>query len=342
MKVLSFGEILLRMSPAANGRWIDAHAIATHIGGAECNVAVALGNWNIPVKYVTAMPDNYFNNDIIHFLASKNIDTSGIQRSGNRIGLYYLPQGADLKNAGTIYDRYYSSFYDLKPGDINWDDLLKDVTLFHFSALTPAINETLVDVLKEALEAALERNIYISVDLNYRPKLWQYGKQPIDIMPELAAYADIVMGNIWASNKMLGTTIDDSLMSANTKAAYVAHALKTSEAIQLQFPKCKTVANTFRFDKYESGINYYTTLFHQQNLFVSAEYEKEIIMDRSGSGDCFMAGLLYGLLKQNKPQDILDYATAAAFSKLDEVGDHSLHSEQEVLSFLKTSSSSYE
>ena len=338
MKVLSFGEILLRMSPLTHGDWIRQQSTSTYIGGAECNVAMALAKWKIPVKYITAMPENYLSHDIIDHLNSNSIDTTGIKLSGSRIGLYYMPQGADLKNTRTIYDRYYSSFYDLKPGDIDWDTILQDVKWFHFSALTPALNETLVDVLKQALDKASERNIPISVDLNYRAKLWQYGKQPSDIMPLLASYADVIMGNIWAANKMLNIPIIDSLINSNTKEAYVEHALKTSEAICTQYPKCKTVANTFRFDNNKNGIHYYTTLFHNNQFFVSDEYKKDNILERAGSGDCFMAGLIYGLFKQNHPKEILNYATAAAFSKLDEVGDYTRHSEEEVLSFLKTRS----
>jgi 2-dehydro-3-deoxygluconokinase len=335
MKILSFGEILLRMSPAPNGRWIEQQTVPSYIGGAECNVAMALAHWNMPVKYMTAMPDNYVTQDIITYLQTKKIDTSSIRFSGNRLGLYYMQQGADLKNAGTIYDRKYSAFYDSKPGDINWDEVLQDVSWFHFSALTPALNQTLVAVCKEALEAAAERGIPISVDLNYRAKLWQYGKEPLEVMPELVQYADVIMGNIWAANTMLAIPLSEPLIAADNKEMYIAHAQQTSEAIQTRFPKCRTVANTFRFDKAEKAVIYYGTLFQQGKIYASATYENAHTKDKAGSGDCFMAGLIYGLIKENTPQHTLDYATAAAFHKLNEIGDQTSHSEQEIWKFIK-------
>ena len=174
--VMCFGEILLRMSPVLNREWIHNASMPVYIGGAELNVASALAKWNVPVKYCTAMPDNYLSHDTLEELRLKKIDTSAVYLSGTRIGAYYLPQGADLKNAGVIYDRAHSSFAALQPGMINWDEALKDCSWFHFSAISPALNENAALVCKEALKAATLKGLTISVDLNYRSKLWQYGQ----------------------------------------------------------------------------------------------------------------------------------------------------------------------
>lgn len=320
-KVLCFGELLLRMSPQLHGKWMHDNVMSVYVGGAELNVATALTKWNLPVGYCTALPHNYLATEIVEELAEKKIDTSSIHFGGERIGLYYLPQGADLKHAGVIYDRAYSSFGELTTGVIDWDTVLNDVSWFHFSAISPALSRRAADVCKEALEVAHKKGIFISVDLNYRSKLWQYGEKPVSVMRELAEYCDMVMGNIWAANTLLGIEIDHDIHQKGTKEAYLAHAEKTSRAIEEAFHKCHTVANTFRFDYGEEGIRYYTTLFTNKEQHFSAEYVADTITDKVGSGDCFMAGLIYGLYHKHQPQEVIDFATAAAFGKLSEIGD---------------------
>jgi len=202
---------------------------------------------------------------------------------------------------------------------IDWDTILEGVTWFHFSAIAASLSLSAAEVCEEALQAAQRKNITVSLDLNYRNKLWQYGKQPHEIMPKLVQYCDLVMGNVWAANTMLGISLNDRLIAQNAKDAYLEQAILTSEEIQKNWARVKVVANTFRFDK-EGGIQYYTTLFKQQ-LFVSAEYSADHVTDKVGSGDCFMAGLIYGSCNNYSPQEILDFATAAAFNKLFIKGD---------------------
>ena len=189
------------------------------------------------------------------------------------------------------------------------------------TAISPALNENVADVCLEALEAASQKNIMISMDLNYRARLWKYGKNPVDIMPKLAAHCDVLMGNIWSANSLLGTTIDEQIHEKKSKQAYLDHAEATSKELMQMFPKCKVAANTFRFDGDNNYINYYTALFMNGKQYHSPEFSCQGVMDRSGSGDCFMGGLIYGLYHQQEPQEILDYATAAAFGKLQEKGD---------------------
>jgi 2-dehydro-3-deoxygluconokinase len=192
---------------------------------------------------------------------------------------------------------------------------LNGVSWFHFSAICPALNQAAADVCLEAVKAASERNITISIDLNYRAKLWQYGKQPADVIPQLVQYCDLVMGNIWAAEKMLNISVPENIHQHDDKNTYLEQAKVTSETILEQYPKCKWVANTFRFD-FEKGIRYYTTLYTNNELLVSEEYVSTSILDKVGSGDCFMAGLIYGLYKETDPLKTLNFATAAAFSKL--------------------------
>lgn len=314
-KVLSFGELLLRICPDGDGEWLKENKLPFYVGGAELNVATALALWQIPSAYFTALPENFMSEQIIGYMNNRNIDTSKIHHGGDRIGLYYLTKGKDLKNAGVIYDRANSAFAMLQTGTIDWDKVLDGITWFHFSAICPALNQAAADVCLAAVQAASAKGITISIDLNYRAKLWQYGKQPSEVVPQLAAYCELIMGNIWAAEKMLNIPVPVGIVEADDKNAYLAQAQKTSEEICAQFPKCKSVANTFRFD-YKQGIKYYTSLYTNDQLFVSKEYLSAQILDKVGSGDCFMAGLIYGFYKGNDPLTTLNFATAAAYNKL--------------------------
>jgi 2-dehydro-3-deoxygluconokinase len=333
-KILSFGELLLRICPDAGGEWLNDNQLPFFVGGAELNVATALSLWDLPSSYFTALPDNDLSAQIIDHLQAKNVDLSPVFKGGDRIGLYYLTRGKDVKNSALIYDRAASSFATLKPGQVDWDKVLDGVSWFHFSAICPAISQNVADVCLEVLEAASARNITISVDLNYRSRLWKYGKQPIDIMPALVKYADLVMGNIWAAELMLGIPVAPDIHESGQKSIYLKEALQTSEAIKEQYPKCKTVANTFRFDEGE-GISYYTALYADGKLHNSTQYDTDKVVDKVGSGDCFMAGLIYGFYNDLDPQQTLEFATAAAYTKLFIEGDATNKTVEEIYNAIK-------
>jgi 2-dehydro-3-deoxygluconokinase len=203
---------------------------------------------------------------------------------------------------------------------IDWNKVFKGVSWFHFSAISPALNENITNICMEALAAAAKKGITISVDLNYRSKLWQYGKQPVEVMPGLVKYCDVVMGNIWSANSLLGIRVDEQIHAKASKKAYLKHAAETAKAIMRKFPKCKTVANTFRFDG-DTGIKYYAALFQSSHQYVSPEFYTGTMVDKVGSGDCFMAGLIYGLYQAIALQEVINFATAAGFGKLFEAGD---------------------
>lgn len=323
--VLNFGELLLRITPNMKG--ISEQPFS--VGGAEANVATALALWNVPTSYLTALPRNFLTEQLVEYLQSFNIDTSLIYYYGSRLGIYYLHQGKDLKNAGVIYDRDYSSFSNLKPGMIDWEKVFDGVSWFHFSAISPALNQSVADVCLEGLKVASKKKIPISVDMNYRAQLWQYGKSPSEIMPQLTAYCTLVMGNIWAANKMLDIPMDEKLIEKREKEGLLAHGKLTSEAIIERFPNCKAVANTFRFD-HDKGIKYYTTLYSEGEFNYSREYVAEKIVDKVGSGDCFMAGLIYGFHQKLSAKETIEFATAAAYNKLFIFSDATSSSVQEI------------
>jgi 2-dehydro-3-deoxygluconokinase len=316
-KVLSFGELLLRICPDAAGDWLSERTVPFYVGGAELNVARALAKWKVPTAYFTALPDNVMSAQIIDYLANEEIDCTRIQLQGERTGLYYLHKGKDMKHTGVIYDRANSSFSALEPGGLNWNDIFKDISWFHFSAICPALSQNVADLCLDALKAAKERNIRISLDLNYREKLWKYGKTPLSVMPELAKYCDLLMGNIWAAEKMLGINLNNATLG---KADFLKQAEESSREMISLFPNCEAVANTFRFDE-GAGLRYFTTLYSEGTLQVSKTYVAEEIVDKVGSGDCFMAGLIYGFYNELSPEDTLAFATSAAFTKLFISGD---------------------
>ncbi|MDR0261638.1 MAG: sugar kinase [Sphingobacterium sp.] len=318
-KVLSFGELLLRICPDIEQDWIEQHQLPFYVGGAELNVATALALWNVPSSYLSAIPQNAICEGIDSYLQSKNIDTSAMQWTGERLGIYYLPKGKDLKNAGVIYDRANSSFANLKVGSIDWEKVFADVKWFHFSAICPAISQDIADLCLEAVKKAKEKAIFVSLDLNYRAKLWKYGKAPKEIMPNIAQHCNLIMGNIWAAHQMLGTQLEEQFLTSSSgylEEDLLAQADRTSKEIISTNPICQYVANTFRFDYKSKGIKYYTTLFDKDRLIKSTEYTAEEILDKVGSGDCFMAGLIYGLYSNFSPKETLEFATLAAFDKL--------------------------
>ena len=329
--VLCFGELLLRICPDAGGKWLDENNLPFYIAGAELNAATALALWGVPAKYFTVVPDNHVSAQIIGYIQKKNIDTSRISYGGNRIGVYYLTPGKDMKHNALIYDRAYSSFAELKPATVNWDTVLEGISWFHFSAICPALSQNAADVCSEVLQAASKKGITISIDLNYRSKLWQYGKSPQQIMPGLVKYCNLVMGNIWAAETLLGTPA--GVAETADKTIYLNAAKKTSAQIMEQYPACKTVANTFRFDA--GDIHYYSTLATNDGFYTSAEYQSETIVDKVGSGDCFMAGLIYGFYTQIGAQQTLEFATAAAFKKLFIKGDITNKSVEEITKAIK-------
>jgi 2-dehydro-3-deoxygluconokinase len=319
-KILCFGEILMRFSPAADGQWLNSANLPVYLGGAELNVASALAKWGLPVSFVTALPDNYLSRDILQILTGKQIKTDDIIFSGERVGSYWLLQGTDLKNHSVIYDRAHSSFSELKKETIDWDDILHDVTWLHFSAISPALNESVASICLEALQAASRKNIYISIDLNYRPKLWKH-RNPHVVMSVLLPYCDVVMGNIWSAHDLLGIPLDLQLIRMNEKSAYLQHAHQTAIKILKRFARVKTVANTFRFDDDEEGILYYGSLYSAHHWADSSVYKGKQVVDKVGTGDCFMAGLIYGLFNRLSEFEVIQTAAAAGFGKFFEMGD---------------------
>ncbi|MCX8020347.1 MAG: sugar kinase [Chitinophagaceae bacterium] len=324
-KIFCFGELLLRYSPQPNRHWIRQAQMAVYPGGAELNVAAALASWKVPVKYFTAIPKNYLSADIVGELAEKGVDVSSILYSGKRIGIYYLLQGSELKGDAVIYDREDSSFASLKTGEVNWEKHMHDCEVIHWSAITPALNADSAALCREAVCTASQLNKTLTVDLNYRARLWQYGVNPPAIMDELVSHCHIIMGNIWSAEKLLGIKAVISASEGYSIDDLTKAAKETILRIREKYPKVHTVALTFRLEK-----TYFAVMQRQDHFEVSETFSLDHIIDRAGSGDCFMAGILYGYVNNLSAQETLNLAAAAAVGKMHEKGDCTKQTIQDV------------
>ncbi len=321
-RILSFGEILIRQQSLGTSFFDQKNnKLEIFPGGSEANVAASLAQMGDNVSYSSAFPSNALSMEILNILQGLGVDTTKCIQTGDRIGSYILMSANGLSKGEVIYDRKYSSFSQLTAADLDMDKLFEGVTWFHWTALSPALNQDLAMLMRLLLESASQRGITISVDLNYRSKLWQYGQEPLSVMPALVAYCDVIMGNIWAANKMLGTAVDENLDRNTTKEAYLEAAQASAAAVFSKYTKCKHIAYTFRFmDSPQHNLFYGT--YHTRSVDVhSKTLETQQVIDRIGSGDAFMAGLIHALVHDMTPQEIVDTATAAGFHKLFIKGD---------------------
>ncbi|WP_256005370.1 sugar kinase [Pedobacter deserti] len=319
--VLIFGELLLRLSSAAEHFIASDQAVSIYPGGSEANVAASLGQWGIPVSYLSCVPDNPLTSNVLSYLEELNVDISKTIKAEGRLGLYFLLSANGLSSGEVVYDRKHSSFSNLKPGTIDWNEVMKGHTWFHWTAITPALSEHAALLCQEALQAARANNLTISVDLNYRSRLWDYGKEPIAVMPGLVDHCDVIMGNIWAANKMLGTSINSSVGRHTSVDDLRMEAAKCATEIFDLFPRCKHIAQTFRFMDQPTHNLFHGTYHNREGHYHSPVHETQRVVDRIGSGDAFMAGFIAALLSNAGGQKIAEYATNAGYRKLFVKGD---------------------
>lgn len=322
-KVLSFGELLLRLQSENAHFFTDKeNSLRLFAGGSEANVAVALAQLGISSEYMTAIPDqNSLAKEALTEIQKQGVATQKTILKGCRLGSYFLQSKNGLTKGEVIYDRAFSGFSQLSEADLDMDAIFRDVTWFHWTAITPGLSAEMASLLRQLLEEAEKRNIFISVDLNYRNKLWKYGKKPSEIMPPLVEKCDVVMGNIWADQIFLETPLPKTLERDTKKETYFEAAIQSAKSIFDNFPKCKHIAHTFRFMDNEKHNLLYGTYHTPHGNYLSSSYETHELIDRIGSGDAFMAGLIYGIIKEDKGQNIVEKATQTGFAKLFVEGD---------------------
>jgi 2-dehydro-3-deoxygluconokinase len=328
-KVATFGEIMLRLSTPGFERFTQSKQFDIRFGGGEANVAVSLANYGIPVDFITRLPQNDIAEASIMELKRFGVGVEKIVRGGDRLGIYFLETGAVARASKVIYDRAYSSISAIQPGMIDWDKAFDGVTWFHWTGITPAIAEGTAKVCLEAIEVASKKGITISTDLNYRKNLWKYGKKASEIMPELVAGCDIILGNEEDAEKVFGIKPD----SGDVTSGHVEAAAYDSVCQQLmkKFPKAKKVVITLRGSVNANHNTWSGVLWNGKELFQAPAYDITHIVDRVGGGDSFMGGLIYGLLTYGEDdRKALNFAVAASCLKHTIPGDFNMVSVEEV------------
>lgn len=333
-KVVTFGEIMLRLATPDHQRFTQANSLCVSFGGGEANVAVSLANFGIPVEYVTRLPKNDFGQSVIMDLRKHNVGVSHVIQGGDRLGIYFLETGSVSRPSKVIYDRANSAIAEIKPGMINWDEVFADAGWFHWTGITPAISEGAANICLEAIKAAKDKGITVSTDLNYRKNLWKWGKKAGEVMPELVSHCDIILGNEEDAEKVFGIKADGAEIWEGHVSA--ASYKSVCQKLMKQFPQAKKVIITLRGSISADHNTWSGVLFNGTQLFEAPVYQITHIVDRVGGGDSFMGGLIYGLLSyQGDDQKALNFAVAASCLKHTIPGDFNLVSVNEVEQLVK-------
>jgi 2-dehydro-3-deoxygluconokinase len=320
-KVITFGEVMLRLSTPLFARFTQAQSFNVTYAGAEANVACSLQIMGIPAAHVTRFPSNDLGYAATQALAKYGLNTSAISYGEERMGVYFLENGAIHRASRIVYDRFDSAFAHIKKGSIDWKSVLQGASWFHYTGITPAISQGAADVCLEAVQTARQLGITISGDINYRRNLWQYGKSARDIMPALVELTDVMIAGITDMENCCGISDDD----------YQAACIK----MQKQYPAIKKIATTNRESISSSHNKIAAVLWNGKKLLSSKQYDLTHIVDRIGAGDAFMAGLIYGLLTKNDDQYALEFATAAGAWKHTVEGDVNLATASEIEFLMK-------
>ena len=318
MKVLTFGEIMLRLKAPGHERFFQSPMLEATFGGGEANVAVSLANYGMDAEFLTVLPQNDIADACICELRYFGVDTKKIVRGEGRMGIYYLEGGANQLPSKVVYDRAYSSIALAKPGDIDWDKAFEGVDWFHITGITPAISESAMELSLESVKEAKKRSITVSCDLNYRKNLWKYGKKASEVMREMAKYVDVAIANEEDVQKSLEITVDVNVESGELdREKYRALGNKVLEA----YPNMKCIAITLRESHSADWNGWAACLNDGKDFYVSKKYEIRDIIDRVGGGDSFAGGLIYGLNNYEDKQSALEFAVAASCLKHSVIGD---------------------
>lgn len=337
-KIVLFGEVMLRLKSSGKSRLFQEPYLESVFGGSEANVAVSLSQFGKNANFVSAFPDNAIGKAAISSLRYYGVEVENVVIEKNqsnphapRLGIYYLEDGADVRPSNVIYDRENSSFALTKPEEYDWEKIFEDALWFHFSGVTPALNENTKDCVFFALNEAKKKNITVSLDLNYRKKLWNYGKSAKDVMRKIAEKVDIIIANEQDIQNCLGI---DLTCENQGKTQNERYKLLCGE-VKKQFSNIKIVAITLRESHTADKNDWSAVLSSESGFFESEKYKIQSIVERVGAGDAFAAGLIYGLTEFSDEKKALDFATAASCLKHTISGDFNLVSLAEVYSLME-------
>lgn len=329
-RVVTFGEIMLRLSPPGYLRFTQASSFDVVYGGGEANVAVSLANFGIDVAFVTRLPKNPIGDAAINELRRYGVDTRYIARGGSRIGIYFMEKGASVRPSNVVYDRAHSAISEAKVGDIDWRAAFEGAEWFHFTGITPALGDNVAELVEEGCKIAKERGLTVSCDLNYRKKLWSSEKAG-KVMGNLMHYVDVVIANEEDAEKVFGIKAPESNVIAGQLNIegykYVARELYNRFNL-------KMVAITLRESLSASDNNWSGMLYDGKEYYFSKKYKLHIV-DRVGGGDAFGAGFIYSLITGKDLQSALEFAVAASALKHTIEGDFNQVSVQEVETLMK-------
>ncbi len=326
--LITFGETMLRLAPPGFERFLQSPQFVATFGGGEANVAVAVAQFGLPARYVTVLPAaNPIADALIGELRKFGVDTSHIARGRGRMGLYFVEAGANQRPSKVVYDRESSAIALAKPGDVDWTKALDGGTWFHITGITPALSQSAADLSTEALQAARERGLTVSCDLNYRKNLWKYGKTAREVMSELFRLVDVGIANE-----------EDCQAALGIEAASDVHAGKLepeqyrelAEKVLKAYPNLRLLAITLRESKSASHNGWSACVCDRHQFLLSRHYEITHIVDRVGGGDSFAGGLIFGLQALPSHRDALEFAVAASALKHSIPGDFNRFSREEV------------
>ena len=332
-KVVTFGEIMLRLAPSGFLRFSQANSFDVVYGGGESNVAVSLANYGVPVDFVTRLPKNDIGECALMEMRKRGVGTDNIIYGGDRLGIYFLETGAVSRGSKVVYDRAHSAMAEIGPGMVDWDSVFKNVEWFHWTGITPAISQGAADACIEAVKIAKKHGVTISTDLNYRAKLWKYcdDAEREEIMSELTSYCDIVLGNEEDAEKHFGIKPEGLDITTQGEHVKAGAFLSVCQQMMKRFPNAKKVITTLRGSLSASHNTWAGVLYDGNTMYQSREYQITHIVDRVGGGDSFMGGLIYGLLNwPGDDQKALDFAVAASCLKHTIKGDANLATVAEV------------
>ncbi|MBA7656124.1 2-dehydro-3-deoxygluconokinase [subsurface metagenome] len=308
-RYVTFGEIMLRLKSPGKMRFMQVPEFEATFGGGEANVAVGLANLGLDTAYISVIPKNAIGDACIRELRKYGVNTDLIVRKGDRLGIYFLEEGSNQRPSVVIYDRIRSAIAEAKPGDIDWDKAFNGASWFHITGITPAISASAAELSLEAVKKAKGKGLTVSLDLNYRGKLWKYGKAAPEVMGELIKYVDIAIGNEEDYQKSLGIKVDVDVEKAEVDAS--AYEKITSTVLKT-YPNVKKAAVTLR-ESFSADYNGWSAVLNNGERFiVSKRYEIHNIVDRVGGGDTFSAGLIYGLNNLDGDEAALEFAVAAS------------------------------
>ena len=327
MTIITMGELMLRLAPPGNARFIQAPVLNVEFGGGEANVAVSLANYGHHACFVSKLPAHEIGQAAVNSLRRYGVDTSFIARGGERIGIYFQETGSAMRPGKVIYDRAHSAISEAKPGDFDFDRIFEGADWFHWTGITPALSDGAAELVRLACQAAKRHGVTVSCDLNFRAKLWT-GEKARSVMTPLMEYVDVCIGNEEDAQKCLGFTPKADVERGKTEAeGYRDIFRQMTEKFGFKY-----TAATLRESFSASHNGWKALIYDGKEFYESKRYDIDPIVDRVGGGDSFSGGLIHGLLTMPSMKDALEFAVAASALKHTIPGDVNLVSEAEVQS----------